>query len=325
MDNDMLQDFYIEAEELFDEAEDSLLSMEKTDDFQNAFNSVFRAFHSVKGAAGMFGIEKLQSHMHYVENLLEVRKGVESLSSAMIDYLLSAVDVARKKLKGEEVEFSYYDPDEQSKEAPTEASAEQEQLIDADVKSEIEKSVQERAKKNQSEGYIYIVDDEQDILDLIQVLLEEQGFRVRTFINPVELLESLKTELPDLIISDIKMPQMTGIQLLNEVNKVKPHLPVIVVSGYVTKDTCLDAMACGVSGVLEKPFDPDQLIAMINMFVNRYKNIKLLNKSIDLLIYQFEDYDKFLAEKFGEAKRDTFRHELKSILKQKKLLFDNLN
>ncbi len=103
MDNDMLGDFYIEAEELFDEAEDSLLAIEKSDDYQSCFNSIFRAFHSVKGAAGMFGIEKLQEHMHFVENLLEKKKSDGSMSSAMVDYLLKAVDGARRILKCENI------------------------------------------------------------------------------------------------------------------------------------------------------------------------------------------------------------------------------
>ena len=318
MDSDMLQDFYIEAEELFDEAEDSLLSMEKTDDFESAFNSVFRAFHSVKGASGMFGIDKLQSHMHYVENLLEMRKGRSELTGVMIDYLLSAIDVARKILKGEDVPFDYHDPDEIT-------AGPGDSYIDEDVKKELVQHVKQRGENKQADGFVYVVDDEEEILNLIQAFLEDANFRVKTFLSPNELLESLKTEVPDIIISDIKMPEMSGIELLRKVNVIKPHLPVIVVSGYVTKEVCLDAMACGVSGVLEKPFDPSQLISMMNIFVNRYKNIKLLNKSIDLLIYQFEDYDQFLLDKFGAAKRDTFRDELKAILKQKKSLFENLN
>lgn len=320
MENDMLQDFYVEAEELFDEAEDNLLAMEKTDNFKNCFNSVFRAFHSVKGAAGMFGLDKLQQHMHYIENLLEVRKGEASLSVALIDYLLLAVDTARKIVKGEDVAFEYYDPDAQGAEVTSEDVS-----LTQDAKEQIQKQVNIRKEKSESDGFIYIVDDEAEILELTQSFLEDENYRVKTFISAKELLVSLKTEVPDLIISDIKMPEMNGIELLNEVNKIKPHLPVVVVSGYVTKDTCLDAMACGVSGVLEKPFDPAQLLSMLGIFINRYRNIKLLNKSIDLLVYQFEDYDKYLHEKFGEAKRDTFRKELKEILKQKKILFEKLN
>ncbi len=319
MDNDMLSDFFIEAEELFDEAEESLLSIEKTDDFESCFNSIFRAFHSVKGAAGMFGIDPLQQHMHYVENLLEQRKGNTSITSEMTDYLLAAVDAARKILKGGEVEFSYYDPD-----APEDSNVPKQEL-DQEVKTAIQVEVNTRAKKKNSGGLIFVVDDEQEILDVSRIFLENENYKVETFTSAQTALERLNSVVPDLIISDIKMPEMNGVEFVREVNKVKPHLPVIVISGFVTKEICLDAMACGVAGVLEKPYDSDSLLGMIQIFVNRYKNIKLLNKSIDLLVYQFEDFDVYLKENCGESKRTAFREELKSILKQKKSLFENLN
>ncbi len=315
MDNEMLGDFYVEAEELFDEAEDSLLAIEKSDDYQSCFNSIFRAFHSVKGAAGMFGIEKLQEHMHFVENLLEKKKGAASMSSAMVDYLLKAVDGARKILKGETIEFEYKDPDNSQVESPK---------VDQDVIESIKKGANERALKKNLGGHIFIVDDEKDILEITKTFLEEEDFEVSIFDNAMDALAALKVSTPDLVISDIKMPEMNGVEFMKLAHKQKPHLPFIVVSGYVTKEVCMDALSCGVSGIIEKPFDGDYLISLSNILINRYKNLKLLNKSIDLLIYQCDGFDKYLLQNFGEAKRDTFRAELKGILKQKKELFENL-
>ncbi len=315
MDNDMLGDFYIEAEELFDEAEDSLLAIEKSDNYQSCFNSIFRAFHSVKGAAGMFGIEKLQEHMHFVENLLEKKKSDGSMSSAMVDYLLKAVDGARRILKGETIEFEYRDPDNPQIETPK---------VDKDIIESIKKGASERARKQNLGGHIFVVDDEEDILEITKTFLKEEEFEVDIFNNAKDALEALKTTTPDLVISDIKMPEMNGVEFMRLAHKQKPHLPFIVVSGYVTKEVCMDALSCGVSGIIEKPFDGDYLISLCNILINRYKNLKLLNKSIDLLIYQFEGFDKYLLENFGETKRDTFRAELKGILKQKKELFENL-
>jgi CheY-like chemotaxis protein len=317
MENDMLDDFRIEAEELFDEAEESLLEIEKSDDYQSCFNSIFRAFHSVKGAAGMFGIDRLQEHMHFVENLLEQKKDAPSMSSVMIDYLLNAVDSARKILRGEDVSFKYYDPDNTDEKNT--------QNIDLKVKKSIEKEVDQRNKTKNIDGTIMLVDDEEEILLLTQAILEEENFKVITYTSAVEALKNINKDAPDMIISDIKMPEMDGLEFMKEVNKIKPHLPFVLMSGFVTKESCLEAMACGISGVLEKPFEQEHLVSMANIFINRYKNLKLMNTSLDLLLYQFEDYDKFLLKEFGAAKRDVFRAELKSILKQKKLLFEKLN
>lgn len=318
MDNDMLKDFFLEAEELFDEAEDSLLEIEKSDDYKSCYNSIFRAFHSVKGAAGMFGLEKLQEHMHFVENLLEKKKELVTMSPSMIDYLLNAVDSARKIMQGEDIEFEYFDPD----------SADEEQIsnhkIDSEIKESIRKEATKRMKSKSGEGKVLIVDDEEDIVSLVKEFLTDQNYEIYTFTNANSALAEIKEIQPDLVITDIKMPEMNGIEFMGHVNKIFPHLPVIVVSGFVTKEVCLDAMSCGVSGVIEKPYEPEKLVGIVQVLVNRFKSMKLLKKSIDLLIYQFEDYDKYLSENCSELQRETFRKELTEILKQKKSLFENL-
>ena len=106
MSDEMISEFGQEAEELFSEAEECLLGMEKTTDYHASFNSVFRTFHSIKGAAGMFGLERLQEHMHIVENMLEGKKENTSMSTGMVDYLLSSIDAARKILDGDKIEFN---------------------------------------------------------------------------------------------------------------------------------------------------------------------------------------------------------------------------
>lgn len=317
--DDMLEDFHIEAEELFDEAEENLLKVEKADNYQNCFNAIFRAFHSVKGAAGMFGILKLQEHMHFVENLLEQKKADDTMSPVMIDYLLNAVDSARKILKGEEVSFNYFDPDKEK----TDQNPEK-QIMDKKKKEEIKKEVEKREDKLNSLGHVVIVDDEVDILTLVENLFSEIGYEVHTFLNPLEALTYIKDHHPDIVISDFKMPQMNGLELMIEINKIRPHLPLLLMSGFVTKEICINSVAQGVAGIIEKPIDDKKMQKMASVLVNRYKNLKLLNKSLDLLIYQFESFDKFLLEKYGEARRDTFRNEIKSLLKQKKILFEKL-
>ena len=315
--DDMLDDFFVEVDELFGEAEDSLFSIEKPDQYNESFNSVFRAFHSVKGAAGMFGFAKLQSHMHHVEDLLEKRKGGDSISAEMVDYLLSSIDAARKIINNEEVDFDYYDPD--NKEAV------QVKTLTKERKEQIENKVKVRIEEGKAEGYVYLVDDEEEILEISELVLSEVNYRVKKFTSAKDCLESLKTEVPDLIVTDINMPGMTGVDLLHEVHKIKPHLPVMVVSGYVTKEVCLDTIAAGVSGIIEKPFEADKFITMVSNSVKKYQAIKLLNKSIDLIVYQYEDFDKFLFKVGGDIKRKTFRDELKNILVQKKKLFEKLN
>jgi CheY-like chemotaxis protein len=324
MQDDMLGDFYIEADELFNESEEALLNIERKEDFQENFNCIFRAFHSVKGAAGMFGLNKLQEHMHFLENLLEKKKGQDAMSAKLVDYLLNGVDGAKRILQGEEIDFSYYDPDNEEGQVykATSQQVKDVKVIDDKLKDDIKKSVQKKKEIEASAGMIFVVDDEDDILELTQVQLEEYGYTVECFSNPLTALEELNNKTPDLIITDISMPQMNGILFMQKVNRMKIHLPIIVVSGYVTKDVCIQSLACGVSGILEKPYDSDIFRNMIHVCIDRYKAFKIMNKSIDLLVYQFEDFDKYFTEKGDITKRDIFRKELKSLLKQKKILVD---
>jgi FixJ family two-component response regulator len=92
---------------------------------------------------------------------------------------------------------------------------------------------------------------------------------------------------------------MNGVELVSAVTKMKPHLPIIVVSGSVTKEVCLETMASGVSGIIEKPFNQDVFLRMVKLNVKKYRNVKLLNKSIDLIVYQFEDFDGFFFSKLA--------------------------
>ncbi|MCB9073583.1 MAG: chemotaxis protein CheW [Bdellovibrionaceae bacterium] len=91
-------EFKQECLELLDQAEEGLLAIGKGENFSAHYDAIFRAFHSVKGAAGMVGIEDLQSHMHDLESYFSNMKGQESLDQNTIDFLLKGCDKARKIL-----------------------------------------------------------------------------------------------------------------------------------------------------------------------------------------------------------------------------------
>lgn len=247
------------------------------------------------------------------------------MSAALIDYLLSGVDTAKTILSDRDcvVDFKYYDPDQSESDVEV-VGKEDSNIIDKSLKEDIKKAMEFRKRKELSAGLVFVVDDEVDILEMTKMHLEDLNYTVETFDRASKALDALKTQSPDIVVSDISMPEMNGIQLMQEINIMKPHLPVIIVSGFVTKEVCIDTLACGVSGILEKPYNLDSFNTMIAINIDRYRAFKLLNKSVDLLVYQFEDFDKYFAEKGDEAKRTSFRSELKNLLKQKKILLDKV-
>lgn len=93
-------DFKIEAVELLELAEKSLLAVENGADFKAHFDSVFRAFHNIKGAAGVLEFVELQSHIHQLENLLMLSNNLDSIPKNHLDLLFKGIDAAKKILEG---------------------------------------------------------------------------------------------------------------------------------------------------------------------------------------------------------------------------------
>lgn len=107
LDSGILEEFSLEALELLDDAEDSLLKLKGEENYKEIYNSVFRAFHSLKGSSGMVGFDVLQSHLHLLEDFLQKSKGDLGHFTRSVDYYLSGIDAARKILNGEKVAFKY--------------------------------------------------------------------------------------------------------------------------------------------------------------------------------------------------------------------------
>ena len=109
---------------------------------------------------------------------------------------------------------------------------------------------------------ILIVDDEDDILELLDVILSDEGHRVVSASNGVEALRVLAEEKVDLILTDIRMPQMNGIELLTELKNQGHHPPIVFVSGYsdISEE---EAYALGVSRFIFKPFEVKTILQTV--------------------------------------------------------------
>jgi two-component system, NtrC family, response regulator PilR len=102
---------------------------------------------------------------------------------------------------------------------------------------------------------ILIVDDEQSICDVLSISLKKEGYSVAAEINPRKALDRLKREPFDLVLQDLKMPEMDGIDLLREVKKLREETVVIIMTAYTTWDRAVEAMRLGAYDYIKKPFD----------------------------------------------------------------------
>lgn len=109
---------------------------------------------------------------------------------------------------------------------------------------------------------ILVVDDEDEIRELIREFLERRGFRALAAASADAAWQFLETEKVSVILSDIRMPGASGLDLLRRVREGRPALPVVLMSAFadVTRD---EARRQGAAEFISKPFDPDRLVDLI--------------------------------------------------------------
>ena len=114
-------------------------------------------------------------------------------------------------------------------------------------------------------GRILIVDDEKDILALLdRIISEETDHELLTESSPFRALELFKERPFDLVITDLKMPKMDGIRLLEEIKKISPDVPVILLTAYATIETAVEAIRKGAYDYLTKPFRRERILLTID-------------------------------------------------------------
>jgi len=110
---------------------------------------------------------------------------------------------------------------------------------------------------------ILIVDDEPKICHFLEVMLTREGYHVRTCCDPIEALDLAVQDNYDLVITDLKMPGMDGFELVQGLKSVCEDLPIIMITGYATVETAVQALRHGVDDYVTKPFNVEELRKVI--------------------------------------------------------------
>ena len=121
---------------------------------------------------------------------------------------------------------------------------------------------------------ILVVDDEKNYLTILSAILEDEGFEVLTAPGGFEALEVHKSSDLDLILTDMKMPKMDGIELLENIKESDPDLPVIMMTAHGTVDKAVEAMQKGAYTYILKPFDNERLIIYVKKATSMYQVVK---------------------------------------------------
>lgn len=121
----------------------------------------------------------------------------------------------------------------------------------------------------QPEPIIYVIDDDDAVRQSLEFLLKTAGMTVRGFEHAKAFLDILPQVGHGCVITDVRMPGMSGIDLLSRLQDTNPKLPVIVITGHGDISLAVEAMKIGAIDFLEKPFDDDHLIAAVRAALNR--------------------------------------------------------
>jgi two-component system response regulator FixJ len=115
----------------------------------------------------------------------------------------------------------------------------------------------------QSPDLVHVIDDDEAIRDSLAFMLKAAKVEVETYESASAFLEALPKIKPGCVVTDVRMPGMSGIELLRRLRQLKIDVPVIVITGHGDVSLAVEAMKCGAVDFLEKPFDDDALLAAV--------------------------------------------------------------
>lgn len=141
---------------------------------------------------------------------------------------------------------------------------------------------------------ILVVDDEEVVLELFHKILKKEEYTVLAANNGKHALEIVERKRPDLVVLDLKMPGMNGIEILRQIKKIDKNIEVIMITGYGTMKTARIAMRLGAYDYITKPFDINYIKALIKDALSPPSN-NLLQKVGRREILKEESFVKKLA------------------------------
>jgi two-component system response regulator HydG len=141
---------------------------------------------------------------------------------------------------------------------------------------------------------ILLVDDHKPFRDSLAKILEGEGLRVFPANDGEEALDLLRNESIHLILTDLKMPKMDGVELLQVAKTIRPEVEVILITGYGTVDTAVTAMKEGAYDYIQKPFKPREILKLVRKAIEK-QSLVLENRVLQERIKDFQKFEKIVG------------------------------
>jgi DNA-binding NtrC family response regulator len=148
---------------------------------------------------------------------------------------------------------------------------------------------------NNSDIKILIVDDEQIVRDSLTHWFEEDGYQVSSAVDAFDVLKDLQPGKYDIMLVDIKMPKMSGLELLEKVKEIDPDCIVIIITAYASVPSAVQALKNGAFDYVTKPIDPDELSHLIKNAIKQ-KTLKRENIALKTSIDEMFNFEGLIGE-----------------------------
>ena len=121
---------------------------------------------------------------------------------------------------------------------------------------------------------VFVVDDDESLRRSLERLLRVSGYSVQTFSSAAAFLEQPEPDCPSCLLLDIRMPELTGLDLQQTVNQERPALSVMLMTGFADMESCILGMKAGAADFLLKPFDDNQLLDAVAAALAKSQDIR---------------------------------------------------
>lgn len=143
---------------------------------------------------------------------------------------------------------------------------------------------------------ILLVDDEESIMQSLKVVLEGESHNCVLHTNPIKGLEEFNRDQIDVVITDYRMSEMNGVDLLKELKELDSNIPVIIITAYPNEDNAIEAINNGAYAFFRKPLNLDDFMLMINKIDRELIEKKIKESSVNQLTFEYET----LREKYNK-------------------------
>lgn len=141
---------------------------------------------------------------------------------------------------------------------------------------------------------IMVIDNEEGLCRMMAAVLMDEGHAVRTFNDPIEAVNLFRSGIWDLVISDIKMPGIDGLEVLQRIKAIEADIPIIMITAFATVEMSIQALRRGAYDMLTKPFEPDELLYRVRNALN-HNQLKTENQKLRKELAGKFNFDKIIG------------------------------